>query len=43
MTYDVEFKPRAIKDLKTLTLRDRERVVSKVEALQTDLAAISSA
>lgn len=38
MKYKIEFKPRAIKDLKTMSLRERERVVAKVEALQTDLA-----
>lgn len=38
MQYNIEFKPRAIKDLKTLTLRECERVVAKVEALETDLA-----
>lgn len=38
MKYKIEFKPRAIKDLKTMSLRERERVVEKVEALQTDLA-----
>lgn len=38
MQYNIEFKPRAIKDLKSLTLREREKIVAKVEALQTDLA-----
>lgn len=33
MKYKIEFKPRAIKDLKTMSLRERERVVAKVEAL----------
>jgi len=35
--YDIEFKPRAIKDLKVLAPRDRGRVLAKVEALQTGL------
>jgi mRNA interferase RelE/StbE len=38
MIYDVEFKPRAIKDLQALPKRERARVVSKIEALRTDLA-----
>lgn len=38
MQYNIEFKPRAIKDLKALTLREREKIVAKVEALQTNLA-----
>lgn len=38
MQYNIEFKPRAIKDLRILTLRERERVVAKVEALEPDLA-----
>lgn len=37
MHYDIEFKPRAIKDLKVLAPRDRGRVLAKVESLQTDL------
>ncbi len=37
MHYDIEFKPRAIKDLKVLAPRDRGRVLAKVEALQTGL------
>jgi mRNA interferase RelE/StbE len=36
--YDIEFKPRAIKDLKTLAPRERVRIVGKVEGLQNDLA-----
>ncbi len=38
MHYDIEFKPRAIKDLKSLTPRERVRIVAKVEGLQNDLA-----
>ncbi|HNP82246.1 MAG TPA: type II toxin-antitoxin system RelE/ParE family toxin [Nitrospira sp.] len=37
MKYAIEFKPRAIKDLKVLAPRDRGRVLAKVEALQTGL------
>lgn len=43
MHYDIEFKPRAIKDLKVLAPRDRGRVLAKVEALQTGLVVMSSA
>jgi len=35
--YDIEFKPRAIKDLKTLPPRERARIVAKVEGLQDGL------
>jgi mRNA interferase RelE/StbE len=38
MTYEIEFKPRAIKDLRSLTKSMCRRVVAKVEALQDDLA-----
>lgn len=38
MKYDIEFKPRAIKDLKAIDSRDRARVVAKVETMQQDLA-----
>ena len=35
--YQVEFKPRAIKDLKALPTAEHRRVISKLEALQNDL------
>lgn len=38
MHYSIEFKPRAIKDLKALTAHERSRIVAKVEGLQNDLA-----
>ena len=38
MNYHIEFKPRAIKDLKALPVVERRRVVAKAEALQADLA-----
>mgnify|MGYP001305088541 CR=1 FL=1 len=38
MRYDIEFKPRAIKDLKALPPRERDRIMAKVEGLQNDLA-----
>jgi mRNA interferase RelE/StbE len=36
--YDIEFKPRAMKDLKALPPRERIRIMAKVEGLQNDLA-----
>ena len=38
MTYEVVFKPRALKDLKALPAEDSHRIVRKAEALQNDLA-----
>jgi mRNA interferase RelE/StbE len=38
MTYNVDFKPRALKDLKGLPEATRRRIIEKVEALQNDLA-----
>ena len=38
MTYEVVFKPRALKDLKALTVQESHRVVAKAEALKDDLA-----
>ena len=38
MTYNVEFKPRALKDLKGLPESTRRRIIQKAEALQNDLA-----
>ena len=38
MHYQIEIKPRALKDLKALSKADRGRIVAKVEALQDDLA-----
>lgn len=38
MHYDIEFKPRAMKDLKALAPRERVRILVKVEGLQNDLA-----
>jgi mRNA-degrading endonuclease RelE of RelBE toxin-antitoxin system len=38
MTYVVEFKPRALKDLHRLPERERRRVFAKIEGLQNDLA-----
>ena len=35
--YQVEFKPRAIKDLKALPSAEHRRVITKLEALQNDL------
>jgi mRNA interferase RelE/StbE len=37
MIYHVEFKPRALKDLKGLPVAESLRIVAKAEALQNDL------
>ena len=37
MIYQVEFKPRAIKDLQVLPVAEHRRVVSKIEVLQNNL------
>lgn len=37
MHYEIEFKPKAIKDLEGLPGNTRERVISKIEAMQDDL------
>lgn len=38
MTYGVEFKPRALKDLKGLAVGARERIIAKAEELRNNLA-----
>lgn len=38
MTYEIEFKPRAIKDLQSIPKLMVERIIEKVEALRNDLA-----
>ncbi len=38
MTYGIEFKPRALKDLKAISNQDAQRIVAKIEALRNDLA-----
>lgn len=37
MDYQIEFKPRAVKDLKTLSSALQRRIVAKIEALQQNL------
>ena len=37
MTYKVEFKPRALKDLKGIPSAEGVRIVAKAEALQNNL------
>ncbi|MEA5580323.1 type II toxin-antitoxin system RelE/ParE family toxin [Nodularia harveyana UHCC-0300] len=37
MQYQIEFKPKAIKDLQKIPVSDRERIINKVEAMQDDL------
>jgi mRNA interferase RelE/StbE len=36
--YQIEFKPRAVKDMKSFTPEDRRRIMSKIEGLQNDLS-----
>ena len=38
MTYEIEFKPRSIKDLQSIPKSMAQRIVEKTEALRTDLA-----
>ncbi len=37
MQYQIEFKPEAIKDLEQFPVNIRERIISKIEAMQDDL------
>lgn len=37
MEYQVDFKPRAIKDLKSLSAENNSRILAKIEALKNDL------
>jgi mRNA interferase RelE/StbE len=38
MVYEIEFKPRAMKDLKGIDRHDAHRVVEKIKAMGDDLA-----
>lgn len=38
MTYDIQFKPRAFKDLQTLPKATQRRIVAKIEELAEDMA-----
>jgi mRNA interferase RelE/StbE len=38
MKYRIDFKPRAIKDLRALSLENTRRVLSKIDGLQDNLA-----
>lgn len=38
MIYQVEFKPRSIKDLQSIPKADVKRILEKVDALQNDLS-----
>lgn len=38
MKYEIELRPRAIKDLKSLDATQRSKVVSRMEELKNDLA-----
>jgi mRNA interferase RelE/StbE len=38
LNYEIEFKPRALKDLKGLPAAESHRIVAKIEALRSGLA-----
>jgi len=38
MIYQIEFKPRAVKDLEAIDTGDARRIIEKVEILKNDLA-----
>lgn len=38
MSYQIEFKPRALKDLKGIDIAEARRIIEKIEALKNDLA-----
>ena len=38
MTYEIEFKPKAIKDLKSINKNTSRKIIEKIEELGTDLA-----
>ena len=38
MIYQVEFKPRALRDLKSIDRKEALRIVGRIEAMQNDLA-----
>lgn len=38
MKYKVELKPRAIKDLKALSVADQARVIARIQSLENNLA-----
>ncbi|MGB3203471.1 MAG: type II toxin-antitoxin system RelE/ParE family toxin [Crinalium sp.] len=37
MYYEIEFKPKAIKDLEALSENTRERIISKIQGMQEEL------
>ncbi len=38
MNYKIEFKPRATKDLRTISAEDARRILAKIRAMENDLA-----
>ena len=38
MIYQIEFKPRALKDLKAIKRNEARRIIEKIDALKNDLA-----
>ena len=37
MKYEIEFKPRAVKDIETLSLRMQTRIIKNIEIMSNDL------
>ena len=37
MKYEIEFKPRAIKDLRTINTDDAKKILLKIRAMENDL------
>jgi mRNA interferase RelE/StbE len=38
VNYSIKLKPRAIKDLKKISVEDRRRIIAKIEMMQDNLA-----
>lgn len=38
MRYEIDFKPRAIKDLKSIDKKEVKRIIEKIEKLSNDLS-----
>jgi mRNA interferase RelE/StbE len=38
MKYTIELKPKAVKDLKSIQLKDRKKILDRMDALEDDLS-----
>ena len=38
MKYTIELKPKAVKDLKSIQLKDRKKILDRLDALEDDLS-----